>query len=130
MPPHVLKARVTLSGIEAAVLRKLGESGFGGDTAIEIFRAIESAGGELRDRESGECCEISRSLDVERFALRGCAGGFATAVAIPGRGWVLWIDVEGQGPDRGCRHLEPVFIPGDGGQLVNPTQEPAHGPMS
>ena len=84
--------------------------------AEPFLQAVDAGGLELTAKGAGAPVAALACLTAERFKVCGVPGGFLTAVSLPGRGWIVWLETQCSA-GRCTRHT-PLFVAGVGGAFT------------
>jgi hypothetical protein len=89
--------------------------GLPADTAQAVLQAVDTAGYSISEKGGGTPAEaVAVATSVQRVSLGGkVPGGFIVAVGVPGKGYLVWPEL--QAADNTLQRLQPVFVPDAGG---------------
>ena len=99
---------------ETNVGTKLAELGLPSDLAAAVLQAVDTAGYNVADKVSGTPAAALLTAIAQRVSLGAkVPGGFIVSVGVPGKGWLLWVEL--QGCDCCMVRTAPVFVASAGG---------------
>lgn len=99
---------------ETNIAAQLELVGLPGDIAAAVLQAVDSAGYNVADKASGTPAAALLTATAQRVSLGAkVPGGFVVSVGVPGKGWLLWVEL--QGCDCSMVRTAPVFVASAGG---------------